>query len=103
MNDLKSLLTQDQISEIELSREMCIGMSVDSKPIICFEILSNILHNKLSIRDLSKDEILTVLTQLKGYKDYWKDVTWFQSSNIDQIFVVFRELVKNSLREDNLT
>ncbi|MBY0088182.1 hypothetical protein HP567_012640 [Brevibacillus sp. M2.1A] len=103
MNDLKALLTQDQISEIELSKEMCNGMSVDGEPIICFEILSNILHNNLSIRELSKDEIHTVLVQLKGYKDFWKDAIWFQSSNINQIYVVFRELVKNTLREDNLT
>lgn len=103
MNDLRSLLTSEQISEIELYKELCVGMSVDGKPIICFEILSNILHKKLSIEDLSKDEILNVYAQLKGYKDIWKDVVWLDSRNLEQIFVIFREQVNIIRRESDGT
>ncbi|WP_289142543.1 hypothetical protein [uncultured Brevibacillus sp.] len=103
MNDLRSLLTSEQISEIELYKEMCVGMSVDGKPIICFDILSNILHNKLSIEDLSNDEILNVYAQLKGYKGIWKEAIWFDSRNLEQIFFIFREQVNSIRRESDGT
>lgn len=50
------MFSKEQIEEIDLLKELCQGILVEGRPIVCFEVLSDIAHGKYEFSKLSLED-----------------------------------------------
>lgn len=105
MEDLNNIFSPEEKEELATFKEICNSMSVEGQPVICFDVLIDILEGKLSIKGLPTKQLLDTYIQMKKFSHACTDLIWFDSENLEKIIPKFKLLVKNELnqRKRNIT
>ena len=91
--------SEEEMEEISLLKELCDGMLVDGKSVICFEVLDDILNSRREINSFPKVNLLTMLEQLKDFNAFWKDAEWYDNEKIETLLSKFKKVIKQELKE----
>ena len=89
---------ETEIEEIDLFKEICKGMFVDDKEIICFDVISNVLHGVIKINELPKETLLTAYAQLKSNAKIWSEIVWFDSKLLEEITPKILKMIKTEIQ-----
>ncbi|HYF95141.1 MAG TPA: hypothetical protein VD969_23270 [Symbiobacteriaceae bacterium] len=89
--------TAHEVSEIELARELCSGMLVDGQPVICFDILYEVIQGTKRMDDLPSQLLVTVYSQLKDYNRFWQEAPWYDNTALEAVLPKLRLLVHSEL------
>lgn len=99
MELLRQYFSEEEIEEISLLKELCDGMLVDGKQVVCFEVLDDILHSRSEINNLPKVDLLVILEQLKGFNALWKDAEWYDNEKMETLLPKLKKIIKQELKE----
>lgn len=81
-------LTSDEVEEIELTKELCDGTYIGEEKITCFEVLSNLFNQTITIKD-NRKELIGAYLQLIQYNKFWSGADWFNNEKCIEVrFVV---------------
>lgn len=94
MDKNSQIFTSEEIEEIELFKEACRNTSINGNLITCFEILSNVINEKVDINSISREELIKLYAQLKAYTQLWEDMIWLDSRLLKKITTKVRSLIK---------
>ncbi|MGM0713271.1 hypothetical protein [Brevibacillus parabrevis] len=89
---------EEEIEEISLLKELCDGMLIDGKQVVCFEILDDILNSRCEIKKLSEADLLVTLEQLKGFHAFWEDIEWYDNEKFRTLLPKFKKIIKQQCR-----
>ncbi|MFP4978627.1 hypothetical protein ACE6ED_24685 [Paenibacillus sp. CN-4] len=84
------MFSKEQIEEIDLLKELCQGVSVEGRPIVCFEVLSDIAHGKYEFSKLSLEDLLLVEEQLLGYIEFWEKADWLDNQIVSELLLIIQ-------------
>lgn len=73
------MFSKGELEEIDTTKELCNDMQVNGFRLICFNILSDLAHNRKSFSELSSKDLSILEKQLFEYKELWEDVLWFDN------------------------
>ncbi|MEC0211279.1 hypothetical protein [Paenibacillus ehimensis] len=90
-------LSQNELEELDTIKELCEDMYVDGNKVICFEILSELINEKTTLKDISTNDLLIVYEQLKGYKLFWNDIEWFDNEIFENMLPKINHIIKEEL------
>ncbi|GED68517.1 hypothetical protein BRE01_22190 [Brevibacillus reuszeri] len=99
MELLRQYFSEEEIEEISLLKELCDGMLVDGKQVVCFEVLDDILNSRSEINNLPKVDLLVMLEQLKGFNAFWKDAEWYDNQKMETLLPKLKKIIKQELIE----
>jgi hypothetical protein len=85
LSNVKVIFTNEELEEIDAYSELTEGLNVDGIQIVCFKILSDLLHERIKSNDLNKKMLLTVYSQIKNSKSVFSQLPWFDSSDIEKM------------------
>jgi hypothetical protein len=94
MESLGQYFLEEEIEEISLLKELCDGMLIDGKQVVCFEILDDILNSRCEIKKLSEADLLVTLEQLKGFHAFWEEVEWYDNEKLGTLLPKFKKIIK---------
>ena len=97
MQGIYRIFTLEEIKAVDVFKEGCQGVSANGNEIICFDILSDILHERKELNKLPRETLLLVYAQLKSYKQTWSSIIWLDSQVLDKLFPKLRHLLKDEL------
>lgn len=80
-----AMFSKEQIEEIDLLKELCQGVLVEGRPIVCFEVLSDIAHGKYEFSKLYVEDLLLVEEQLLGYIEFWEKADWLDNQIVSEL------------------
>ena len=98
MKNIKQILTSEEIEEIEAFKEICKGMSVNGKPVKCFETLSKLINQDIDLNSIARNDLLEFYSQLKEATETLKNTVWFDSSVLEVIVPKVKKPRKRSFR-----
>lgn len=93
------VLSENDIEELELAKELCRGVSVNGEEIVCFVVLSDLISSRKDIHSLSDDTLLLVYKQLGDYNRFWGDFEWFDNRKLEEVVPKIRALLKAELSQ----
>ncbi|GLC30967.1 hypothetical protein [Clostridium omnivorum] len=96
-----SIFSDEEIEEIDTFKELTEAMSVDGEEIICFAILSDIVHKNISVNDISKEQLKIVSSQLSKTNEICSDLVWFDSTMLEEIEPKAQKLVCDIVENKN--
>ncbi|WP_132013698.1 hypothetical protein [Hydrogenispora ethanolica] len=97
MTNFRELFTNEEIEEINVGKEFCQAMSVEGKPVVCFDVLADIINENVKLRDLSREELLTVYEQFKEFNEMWQDMEILDGRTLEKIKPKVKKIIKEEL------
>lgn len=94
---IQKILSIEEISELEMVNELFRGVMVNNCEIICFQIIIDLYHRKIEIKDLSRETLVLVYEQINKYKLFWEDIIWFDNEKIENILPKVKGVIKARL------
>lgn len=85
--------TNDEVEEVELAKDLCNGMQAGEVKITCFEILSQLLNQSITIKG-SREALLEAHLQLIQYNKFWSEAGWFNNKHIESFTIKLGRLLK---------
>lgn len=89
-------LDQNELTELETLKELCEDMYVDGKKVICFDVLSDVINRRKKLKDMSSEDLLRIYAELKGYKEFWNDVEWYNNDTFEKLLPKIKEVIKKN-------
>ncbi|OUQ89835.1 hypothetical protein B5G50_02765 [Brevibacillus brevis] len=97
MKVLGHFFSKDDMEEISVLKDLCIGISVNGSPFICFEVLDDIFQERYKLSQLSREKLLIIAGQLQGYNDFWKDVEWYDIQKMHELLPKLKKLIMQEI------
>lgn len=72
-----SMFSDHEIEEIDYFKELMKGISVNGEKIICFEVLSDIIHGNILLCNIAKEKVEIVSKQLSNAGKICSDLNFF--------------------------
>lgn len=88
-----AMFSKEQIEEIDLLKELCQGVLVEGRPIVCFEVLSDIAHGKYEFSKLFVEDLLLVEEQLLGYIEFWEKADWLDNQIVSELLPIIQTTI----------
>ncbi|MNT92770.1 hypothetical protein D3C72_2341090 [compost metagenome] len=67
------------------------GMDVNGEPVICFEVIQEIIKGKTNH---DRETLIITYNQLKGYLNFWSNQSWIDNEQLLLIESVTRKFKK---------
>ncbi|MGF9905485.1 hypothetical protein [Brevibacillus porteri] len=93
MEVLSHFFSNDDMVEISVLKDLCKGISVNGSPFICFEVLDDIFQERYKLSQLSREKLLIIAEQLQGYKDFWRDVEWYDNQKMHELLPKLNKII----------
>ncbi|QVK17261.1 hypothetical protein KHQ81_10240 [Mycoplasmatota bacterium] len=96
MSKEKVVFNNEEIEEIDAYSEYIeeFNMKVDGNEVICFKVLSDLLHNRINYEDIGRNTLIKTYMQIKVSKSVFSQYAWFNSSSIQQIIPKINKYIK---------
>lgn len=95
------MFTKKQIEEIDVLKELCSGVEVNGASVVCFDILSDIVHGKKDISSISKEDLLLMKKQFHDYKDFGSEADWYDNRFFLEFLPQLNEIINGELLKFN--
>lgn len=90
--------TSDEVEEVHLARELCLGLTVDGIPITCFDLLDDLLEGRVNLDGVQEEHLLRNYQQLKEFAQFWTEVPWFDSTRLTEVVQKMKTVIRLCLK-----
>jgi hypothetical protein len=91
------IFTPEDIDELGLAKELCQGVSVKGETLVCFDVLSDLLRGRTSLRDMPDSTLLLTYRQLRDYNRFWQEFSWFDNRRLEETLPKVKAILKSEL------
>lgn len=78
----KRLFSNEELEILNDYNELYRGVTLNERPVDCFDILLDMINDNISEEELSKSELLALYWQIKQSDSYLERVHWYDSSEL---------------------
>jgi len=93
-----SMFTIEEIEEIDAFKDLTEAMSINGEEIICFSLLSDIIHGNVSIKDISDNQLYVASRQLRNANEIFSGLSWFDSTLLETIEPKAQKLINDLIK-----
>ncbi|QVK19398.1 hypothetical protein KHQ81_06860 [Mycoplasmatota bacterium] len=94
MSKEEIVFNNEEIEEIDAYSELIEDMRVDGKEVICFKVLSDLLHNRINYEDIGRNTLIKTYMEIKVSRSVFSQYAWFSSGSIQQIIPKINKYIK---------
>ena len=80
-----SMFSNEEIEEIDTFKDLTEAMSINDEEIICFSLLSDIIHGNVVMEKIPNDQLYVASRQLRNANEIFSSLSWFDSTLLETI------------------
>lgn len=92
-----SVFSNEEIEEIDAFKDLTEAMSINGEEIICFAVLSDIVHGNISMESITKNQLHVTSRQLKNANEIFSGIICFDSTLLERIEPKAQKIISNML------
>lgn len=78
----KKMFSHDELEILNDYKELYRGVTLNERPVDCFETLLGLLNEDIHEEELTKGELLELYWQIKQSDSYLERISWFDGSEL---------------------
>ena len=92
-NEIARIFRDKEKEELKILNELTQDATINGEPIVGFRHLLDLIEGRRKISTFTREELLKVYIQLKGYNEFWQNADWFDAYKTESIAKKLKEII----------